>query len=820
MSKELVVSSNRHETKLAILEDDRLVEIYVERRSNQAIAGSIYKGRVSRVLPGMQSAFVKLGLARDAFLYVSDVLDQTAELENGDDPDPAEAADEESPERNGRPAAARRRNRRPNSKRRDAGRLEAASAAGDPDEDETEAAGADGGGSEESERSAGRRAGRRRGRRRGRRDRERIHGGEAERTEDAAGENRAAPPETEAGDDSVFEVLPGESLSKYDAADEAPAANDETGGFDVENEDLAAAGENGEDARSGSAADDAEEKIAALGEDAESDALDDTDELDDEIEYDDEVDDEIDEPAAAAGGATEDGPTDGGDAAEERDADDSALQAEDEDMELAAAATAADGQPQPDSTEDAGEAPQAAAAVASPPDSSRFQRRSRRGRRRGSRDAQPPGTANEEQSAENGAESPADEAQTSLPDSDALPNIKDLLESGQELIVQIAKEPLGKKGARITSHIALPGRFMVYMPTVNHNGVSKRIRSDAERARLRRIVKTHAEGKPGGFIVRTAGRGASEEELQADLDFLYKQWRGILEKAEKRRAPALLYHDLDVVERVMRDQLGQSYKTIWVDGEEEYERVLRFVERFQPDLLDRVKFYTRSMPIYDQFNISQELEKALRPKVWLKSGGYLVITQTEALVAIDVNTGKYVGKSDRLEDTIVQTNMEAAEEVVRQMRLRDLGGIVIVDFIDMEDHKNRRGVYQTLEAALRRDRAPAKALPFNDFGLVAITRKRVKQSLERALCTPCPTCSGSGIVKSAPTVISEILNESRKLALDAEEAKDVVLRVYPEVAKVLKSRSNSYLRELEETFKANVLVRGDAGLKPEQFDFH
>ena len=816
MSKELVVSSNRHETKLAILEDDRLVEIYVERRSDQAIAGSIYKGRVSRVLPGMQSAFVKLGLARDAFLYVSDVLEQTADLENGDDPDLAETADGELPERNDRVDSGRRRNRRPNSKRRDSARLDAESADDDQDGAETEGPSADGGGAAESERSAGRRLGRRRGRRHSRRgregERERMRGGAAERNADAADENQAAPAETEAGGDPVFEVLPGESLSKYDAADEVPAANDGAAGLDAENEEFAAAEERGENAPTGGEPNGPGEEISTLGENAEVDASDAPEELDDNIE--DDVEDESGEPpAAAAGSEAENDPLDGGGDAEGEPAADSGGQ-QVEDMEPAAAEAAGG---QPDTPEAAEEAPAAAAAVASPPESSRLQRR---GRRRRSRDAQPPETANEEQGAENGSESPADEAEAALPDSAALPNIKDLLEPGQELIVQIAKEPLGKKGARITSHIALPGRFMVYMPTVNHNGVSKRIRSDSERARLRRIVKAHAAGKPGGFIVRTAGRMASEEELQADLEFLYKQWQGILEKAEKRRAPALLYHDLDVVERVMRDQLGQSYKTIWVDGEEEYERVLRFVERFQPDLLDRVKFYTRSMPIYDEFNISQELEKALRPKVWLKSGGYLVITQTEALVAIDVNTGKYVGKSDRLEDTIFQTNMEAAEEVVRQMRLRDLGGIVIVDFIDMDDPKNRRGVYQTIEAALRRDRAPAKALPFNDFGLVAITRKRVKQSLERALCMPCPTCSGSGIVKSAPTIISEILNESRKMALSAEETKDVVLRVYPNVAKLLKSRSNSYLRELEETFQANVLVRGDAQLSPDQFDFH
>ncbi len=807
MAKELVVSSNRHETKLAILEDDRLVEIYVERRSKQAVAGNVFKGRVSRVLPGMQSAFVKIGLPRDAFLYVSDVLDQTAQLEDGDDPDPAEAAPEESPERNGRSASGRRRSRRGRPRRRDGGRP-SAEAADDAPQPEAEAepeapqtapsadAAANRAQAEEAESAEQPDDGRPKRRRR---FRDWFRGAAPEPRADDASANGAAPPDASA--DPAFQVLPGESLSKYGAAETAAAASGETktlgGGEAAENpaddQPEAAA------APAGQAEDAAPARGANAGRSHAPDALDEAD--DDEIEYDDEVADESAEPPSDFAPQAEDARPD-----EDRGRD----------VQSADAEESAD---PPDASGDDDETP--AAAVAAAPESSRLERRSRRGRRRRSRGArQPAETADEERSAENGAENPPDEAAEPAPDSAAAPNIKDLLDPGQELIVQIAKEPLGKKGARITSHVALSGRFMVYMPTVNHNGVSKKIRSDAERARLRKIVKAKAAGKPGGFIVRTAGRGASEEDLHADIDFLCKQWQGILEKAEKRRAPALLYHDLDIVERVMRDRLGQSYKTIWVDGEEEYERILRFVERFQPDLLDRVKFYSRSMPIYDQFNISKDLEKALKPKVWLKSGGYLVITQTEALVAIDVNTGKYVGKSDRLEDTIVKTNMEAAEEVVRQMRLRDLGGIVIVDFIDMEDQKNRADVHQALENALRRDRAPAKALPFNDFGLVAITRKRVKQSLERALCTPCPTCSGSGIVKSAPTVISEILNESRKMALEAEEPKDVVLRVYPDVAKMLKSGSNAYLRELEETFQANVLVRGDAHMNPEQFDFH
>ncbi|MGQ9634627.1 MAG: Rne/Rng family ribonuclease, partial [Bryobacteraceae bacterium] len=397
------------------------------------------------------------------------------------------------------------------------------------------------------------------------------------------------------------------------------------------------------------------------------------------------------------------------------------------------------------------------------------------------------------------------------------PSITDLLKEGQEILVQIAKEPLGQKGARITSHIALPGRYVVYMPTVDHPGVSRKIASEEERARLRRIIQAHRAGMPGGFIVRTAGEGKSEEEIAADMMYLYNLWLEIRQKAEKRPAPALIHHDLDIVQRTLRDQLTENYKAIWVDSEEVYESVVRFVERMHPSMVNRVKLYARSTPIFDAFNITAELEKALRPKVWLKSGGYIVVNQTEALVAIDVNTGKFVGSSNRLEDTIVKTNLEAIREIVRQIRLRDLGGIIVVDFIDMEERKNRQKVMQALEEEMRRDRAPYKILQFNDFGLVAITRKRVKQSLERTLCSPCPYCEGAGYVKSVQTVVSEILQEARRIA-SAVEGPNVVLRVNPEVAKVLKATGNDYLEELEEILRRPVLVTGDPLLHQEKWD--
>jgi len=396
-------------------------------------------------------------------------------------------------------------------------------------------------------------------------------------------------------------------------------------------------------------------------------------------------------------------------------------------------------------------------------------------------------------------------------------SISEVLKEGQEVLVQIAKEPLGQKGARITSHIALPGRYVVYMPTVEHVGVSRKVGTDNERARLRKILQTVREGMQGGFICRTAAEGRTEAEIRADMEFLYNMWLGIKTKADKKKAPSLIHHDLDIVERMLRDQLTDEFKTIWVDSEELYERILRFVQTVQPSLVSRVRLYTKPAPIFDTFNVTSELEKALRPKVWLKSGGYIVINQTEALVAIDVNTGKFVGKSNRLEDTIVKTNLEAVKEAVRQIRLRDLGGIIVVDFIDMDERKNRHRVMQALDEAMMEDRAPYKILQFNDFGLVAITRKRVKQSLERTLCQPCPTCEGAGYIKNVQTIIGEILTEAQKLARAIDDA-EVSLRVHPEVGKVLKSHTNRYLEELEEILKVPVIVTSDPLLHPEKFD--
>ena len=400
-----------------------------------------------------------------------------------------------------------------------------------------------------------------------------------------------------------------------------------------------------------------------------------------------------------------------------------------------------------------------------------------------------------------------------------LPAISELLKPGQEILVQIAKEPIAKKGARITSHIALPGRFLVFMPTVNHTGVSRKIESDGERRRLKEILLSEKGEASGGFIVRTAASGASEEELRSDLRFLLNLWADIKQRSESSKSPALIYHDLNLVERILRDQVTDNFSAIWVDSESEYERVLRFLQRFQPSLIRRVKLYTKETPLFEQFGITEEINKALRSKVWLKSGGSIVINQTEALIAIDINTGKFVGKTARLEDTIVKTNLDAIPEIVRQIRLRDLGGIIIIDFIDMDERKNRNRVMAALEEELKNDRAPSKVLQFNDFGLVAITRKRVKQSLERTLSTTCNVCVGTGMVKSPVTVCNDIYVEMRKMQKHLDRG-DVMLRVNPEVVKQLKAPGTKWLQEMEEMIGKTILVKSDPSLHPEQFDIH
>jgi ribonuclease G len=551
MNKEMIISSSGHETRVAILEDDQVVEIFIERENQRGVVGNIYKGRVSKVLPGMQSSFVDIGLERDAFLYVSEVVNTVEEFER------LESGDEED---EGQP-----------------------------------------------------------------------NGGVTD------------PPPPPNGHETTDAVAAGVR------ADAVPGSTNARAELRVE----------------------------------------------------------------------------------------------------------------------------------------------RRGRDR-SAAAPPPQT-----------------------------RIEDLLKEGQDILVQVVKEPLGTKGARLTSHVTMPGRFLVFMPTVDHVGVSRKIESREERARLRGIVRQFREehGFTGGVIIRTAAGSRPDRDIVSDLTYFHQVWTEVRQKMEARRPPALLFQEQSLVTKLLRDLLTEDYSAIRIDDELEYRRVATLVERIMPNLVPRVKLYSKDFPIFEEYGVQGEIDKALRPKVWLKSGGYLVINQTEALVAIDVNTGRYVGKksSGRLEDTIVKTNLEAVKEIVRQIRLRDLGGIIVLDLIDMEEKKNRQKVFQEVEKELRKDRSPSKALQVSDFGLVIVTRKRVKQSLERQLTEPCPYCSGSGSIKSSATICHEILTELQKIGQDLD-GRGVVLRVNPDIARALKEEESGILKDLQESLGKPVTIRPDAHLHHEQFD--
>ena len=544
MTKEMIISTNGHETRVAILEDDLLAEIVIEREHNRGVVGNVYKGRVSKVLPGMQSAFVDLGLERDGFLYVADVVNTMEEFE----------------------------------------RL-----SGDDDEDEP------------------------------------------------------APP------NAAAEAV-GSGAAEVAASAAGPAA-----------------------------------------------------------------------PAANGGG---------------------------------------------------------------------------RGRGRGGRDRG---------DAQKGLEA----------------KIEDLVKEGQDIIVQVAKEPLGTKGARLTSHVTMPGRFLVFMPTVDHVGVSRKISTREERNRLRGIVKEFREQHHfgGGVIIRTAAEGRPKEDIVSDLQYFHRVWTEMRQKSESSRAPAVVFREASLVAKLLRDLLTDDYTAIRIDDPREYQRIVELLERIMPGMSARVKLHDKPYPIFEEYGVQAELDKALKSKVWLKSGGSIVINQTEALVAIDVNTGRYVGKktTGRLEDTIIKTNLEAAKEIVRQIRLRDLGGIIVLDFIDMEEKKNRQKVFQAVEHELRRDRSPSKALQVSDFGLVIVTRKRVKQSLERTLTEPCPYCSGTGTIKSSSTVCYEILTEVKKVGPELDGL-GVLLRVNPDIARALKDEERGVLRDLKQTLGKDVIVKADVQLHHEQFD--
>jgi len=394
------------------------------------------------------------------------------------------------------------------------------------------------------------------------------------------------------------------------------------------------------------------------------------------------------------------------------------------------------------------------------------------------------------------------------------PSIDELLKPGQEIIVQVVKDPLPSKGARISTHVTLPGRYLVLLPSVRHFGVSRRIEDEAERERLLALLG----GLPtnGGLIVRTVGEGKGPEEFASDLAYLSRLWEKIRQRAGKVSAPTLLHQDLDLALRVVRDLLRQDFSVLWVDGEETYERIVEFIDQVQPALVAKVKLFRQGPTLFEQFGIEEQIEAALKSKVWLKSGGYIVINPTEALVAIDVNTGRFVGQSN-LEDTVLQTNLEAVQEIVRQIRLRDLGGIIVIDLIDMVEQAHREEVFASLESELRKDRAKTKVLNISEFGLVEVTRKRSRANLERLLTQPCPYCGGRGRIKSLTTICLNLREELLHLR-GRTGPSELLLRVHPEVARALQQEERAILDELQRSLEVRILLQSDPELHHERFD--
>ena len=395
--------------------------------------------------------------------------------------------------------------------------------------------------------------------------------------------------------------------------------------------------------------------------------------------------------------------------------------------------------------------------------------------------------------------------------------IEDLLKEGQEIVVQVTKEPISTKGARTTRYVSLPGRHLVFMPTVDHIGISRRIASDKERRRLRDIVESMRP--PGsGFIVRTVAENVSEKELKSDMEFLIKLWNEIVKRSESGRCPALIYNDLDLLLRTVRDMFTPDVEKLIIDSRAEYDRVKKFINALMPDFTGHIELYDGADPIFDGYGIEIEIDRALERKVWLKSGGYLIVDEMEALTAIDVNTGRFVGKSS-LEDTITKTNLEACREVAEQLRIRSIGGMIVVDFIDMDRPNNREKVTRAFNDHLRRDRSKAAVTRISELGLIEMTRKRTRESLLHSLTEPCTYCEGKGYTKSRQTVAYELLREIRRQG-DLIESDTIIIEAHPLIAEVLSGTDRGFIEDLEKRLQKRLVIKARSSFHMEDFEIH
>lgn len=658
MSSILVINAAGRETRVALVENGQIAEFYLERKKDKGIVGNIYKGRITRVLPGMQAAFVDIGLEKAAFLYVTDVYY---------DPDFSRA--------------------------------------------------------------------------------------QFELTE---GEHDEAPEVPEIADNAEEALAQGADLERAEsepAPNEAPsldaASSSTPADSGAEPQDFAGAIPQGE----GDGAQRAQEEPTAGG----------------DLSSASTPADSNPDPSAA------------------RVEPERAMPDEVRTQEFATTPAAS------------AESWQPAARTASEPEI-RGERRARERQRYG-RDERDRGRNRGEERFKN--RKPA--------------RIEELLKVGQEVLVQISKDPIGTKGARLTSHISIPGRHLVFMPTVDHVGISRRISNEKERRRLREIVDRLRP--PGtGFIVRTVAESVPQEKLESDIRFLIEVWNECIRRNEKTKGPGLLYPDLDLILRATRDLFAHDVEKLVIDDRDEYERVLSFVSAQDPALRDRVLLHEEEEPIFDAYGIEQEINRAVQRKVWLRSGGYLIIDQAEALTAIDVNSGRYVGKKS-LEETITKINVEAAKEIVYQLRLRNIGGIIICDFIDMEKATNRDKVFKTLQEALGRDKAKTNVLRISELGLVEMTRKRVRESIGRVLHEDCSVCDGRGFVKTATTVCYEIFRQIRREASNFKEP-ILVINCSGDVARLLQGDERQELRHLMDRFNKSIQVKAQQNYHREQYDIY
>lgn len=681
MASELIINASLPETRIAIIEDGKIQDVLVERNSDRGITGNIYKGRVTRVLPGMQAAFVDIGLEKAAFLYVDDIyVDPRVwaiknEAEESASPDSQEMSEESSGE---------------------------------------EAVGEDTTG------------------------------------EEAAGDD-AAP---EMGEETPVEM----SAQDDDLRGEVIVAPEETG-----NTEEAQAGEQGPEGQKGvfkkfkkffkgrpegvieeNSADDPDELRTDRSEISEQEA---------HQQGDEDIQDTIGAQGEGSEEAASNMPAEPGTAVDEP------------------------GQPQQKKPN--------------------YKNRMKEFRQRRARDRR------------------IRPRSSSRPVRERV-NIADLLQEGQEVIVQVSKDPIATKGARLTCHISLPGRHLVCMPTIDHVGVSRRIERDDERRNLRHLVEKNRP-KDMGFIVRTASSGRNaEDNIRQDIDYLTTLWTGIKEKAATVSAPALIYEDLNPALRVIRDWVTDDLDKIIVDSRFHFNEIEKFVSSFMSSLKDKVELYHGDIPVFDAYGISTEMSRALERRVWLKSGGYIIIDQAEALVAIDVNTGRFVGNRN-LEDTILKTNLEAANEIAYQLRLRNCGGMIIIDFIDMEKEENKFRVYRALEDALRKDRARPTVYRFGELGLVIMTRKRTRDTIIRTLCTSCTHCEGKGFIKSERTVAYEILREIERAGID-RNANRILVEAAPSVIDILAIDLRDTVEQLEKRYRKQVYLQAVLDSHPEQFE--